>query len=112
MYEELETRDLDRAAQIYAEAIKLIPHKKFTFAKLWVLKAQFEIRQNQLDKARKTMGMAIGLCPKNKLFRSYIEMELKLFEFVRCRTLYEKWIEWDSSNCSGLDQVRGARTRA
>lgn len=25
-------------------------------------------------------------------------MELKLFEFVRCRTLYEKWIEFDASN--------------
>jgi crooked neck len=118
-YEELEMRDFDRAAQVYAEALKLIPHKKFTFAKLWVLKAQFEIRRNQLDKARKTMGAAIGLCPKNKLFRSYIEMELKLFEFVRCRTLYEKWIEWDSSNCSawikfaelerGLDDLERCR---
>lgn len=100
MYEELETRDLDRAAQIYTEALKLIPHKKFTFAKLWILKAQFELRQNQIDKARRTMGQAIGLCPKNRLFRAYIDTELKLFEFVRCRTLYEKWIEWDSSNCS------------
>ena len=118
-YEELETRDFDRAAQVYTEVLKLIPHKKFTFAKLWVLKAQFEIRRNQLDKARKTMGAAIGLCPKNKLFRSYIEMELKLFEFVRCRTLYEKWIEWDSSNCSawikfaelerGLDDLERCR---
>lgn len=119
MYEELEMRDFDRAAQVYAEALRLIPHKRFTFAKLWILKAQFEIRQNQLDKARKTMGAAIGLCPKNKLFRSYIEMELKLFEFVRCRTLYEKWIELDSSNCSawikfaelerGLDDLERCR---
>jgi crooked neck len=46
------------------------------------------------------MGVAIGMCPKNKLFRAYIEMELKLFEFTRCRTLYEKWIEWDSGNCT------------
>ena len=46
-------------------------------------------------------------------------MELKLFEFVRCRTLYEKWIEWDSSNCSawikfaelerGLDDLERCR---
>ncbi|WPG99582.1 Pre-mRNA-splicing factor clf1 [Acrodontium crateriforme] len=100
LYEELETRDLDRAAQVYAECLKLIPHKKFTFAKVWILKSQFELRQSQLDKARKTMGMAIGMCPKPKLFRAYIEMELKLFEFLRCRTLYEKWIEWDSSNCT------------
>ena len=119
LYEELENGDVDRAAQVYAEAIKLVPHKKFTFAKLWVLKAQFEIRQGQIDKARKTMGMAVGMCPKNKLFRSYIDLELKLFEFVRCRTLYSKWIESDASNCSawikfselerGLDDLERAR---
>ena len=100
MYEELSTGGIARAGQIYAEALKLIPHKKFTFAKLWVLKSQFHLRQNDLPAARKTMGAAIGLCPKNKLFRAYIDTELKLFEFDRCRTLYSKWIEWDSSNCS------------
>ncbi|CAK1354855.1 Pre-mRNA-splicing factor clf1 [Cercospora beticola] len=98
IYEELTTKDLERAQQVYDEALKIVPHKKFTFAKLWMLKAQFHLRRHELDRARKTMGMAIGLCPKNKLFRAYIEMELKLFEFVRCRTLYEKWIEFDASN--------------
>ncbi|KAK4635988.1 Pre-mRNA-splicing factor clf1 [Fulvia fulva] len=98
LYEELETKDLARAAQVYEEAIKIVPHKKFTFAKVWILKGQFHLRQQELDRARKTMGMAIGVCPKNKLFRAYIDMELKLFEFVRCRTLYEKWIEFDASN--------------
>ncbi|EME49137.1 hypothetical protein DOTSEDRAFT_68009 [Dothistroma septosporum NZE10] len=98
LYEELETKDIARAAQVYEAAVKIIPHKKFTFAKIWLLKAQFHVRQQDLDRARKTMGMAIGACPKNKLFRAYIDMELKLFEFVRCRTLYEKWIEFDASN--------------
>ncbi|EME89236.1 uncharacterized protein MYCFIDRAFT_128265 [Pseudocercospora fijiensis CIRAD86] len=86
----------DREGSI--KTLKIVPHKKFTFAKLWVLKAQFHLRRQELDKARKTVGRAIGMCPKNKLFRAYIEMELKLFEFVRCRTLYEKWIEFDPSN--------------
>ncbi|KAF2486949.1 hypothetical protein BDY17DRAFT_245238 [Neohortaea acidophila] len=119
LYEELQARDFDRAAQIYAEVVKLIPHKKFTFAKIWVLKAQFELRRGQLHQARKTMGQAIGMCPKNRLFRAYIDTELKLFEFVRCRTLYEKWIEWDASNCTawikfaelerGLDDLERCR---
>ena len=100
LYEELTNRDMDRAGQIYQACLDLIPHKQFTFGKIWILKAQFELRQGQLDKARKTMGIAIGKCPKNKLFRAYIEMELKLFEFTRCRTLYEKWIEHDSGNCT------------
>lgn len=93
-----ESGDVQRARDVYQECLKLIPHKHFTFAKVWVLFAQFEVRQGQLQAARKVLGRAIGMCPKNKLFRSYIELELKLFEFVRCRTLYEKHIEWNPAN--------------
>ncbi|GAB7348633.1 hypothetical protein MBLNU459_g7006t1 [Dothideomycetes sp. NU459] len=120
LWEEMDNKEVDRARQIYAECLKLIPHKKFTFAKIWLMKAQFELRQMQLQAARKTLGQAIGMCPKDKLFKGYIELELKLFEFVRCRTLYEKHIEWNSANCQawikfaelerGLDDLE--RTRA
>jgi crooked neck len=84
------------------------------------MKAHFEVRQKQLSAARKTLGQAIGMCPKDKLFKGYVELELKLFEFVRCRTLYEKHIEWNAANCQawikfaelerGLDDLE--RTRA
>ena len=99
LYEEMDNKDVERARQIYSECLKLIPHKKFTFAKIWIMKAQFEVRHMQLQAARKTMGNAIGQCPKDKLFKGYIELELKLFEFVRCRTLYEKYIAWNPANC-------------
>ncbi|KAF2496309.1 putative cell cycle control protein [Lophium mytilinum] len=101
LYEEMTSKDVDRTRQIYQECLKLLPHKKFTFAKVWLMAAQFEIRQGQLQAARKTLGRAIGMCPKDKLFKGYIELELKLFEFVRCRTLYEKYIEWNPANCQG-----------
>lgn len=52
----------------------------------------------QLTAARKTLGQAIGMCPKTSLFRGYIDLEKQLFEFARCRTLFEKQIEWDPSN--------------
>lgn len=119
VWEEMEAKDAERARQIYQECIKLIPHKKFTFAKVWLMKAQFEIRQMELGAARKTLGQAIGMCPKDKLFRGYINLERQLFEFVRCRTLYEKQIEWNSSNSQswiqyaelerGLDDLERAR---
>ncbi|KAJ0361713.1 hypothetical protein COL154_006650 [Colletotrichum chrysophilum] len=120
IFEELQAKDVERARQIYKVCLELIPHKKFTFAKIWLLKAQFEIRQGELTSARKTLGQAIGMCPKDKLFRGYIELELKLFEFLRCRTLYEKHVEWNPANCQtwikfaelerGLDDLD--RTRA
>ncbi|OLN92896.1 Pre-mRNA-splicing factor CLF1 [Colletotrichum chlorophyti] len=120
IFEELQAKDFERARQIYKVCLQLIPHKKFTFAKVWLLKAHFEVRQGELTTARKTLGQAIGMCPKDKLFRGYIELELKLFEFLRCRTLYEKHIEWNPSNCQtwikfaelerGLDDLE--RTRA
>ncbi|KAK2729911.1 pre-mRNA-splicing factor clf1 [Colletotrichum kahawae] len=120
IFEELQAKDVERARQIYKVCLELIPHKKFTFAKIWLLKAHFEIRQGELTSARKTLGQGIGLCPKDKLFQGYIELELKLFEFLRCRTLYEKHIEWNPANCQtwikfaelerGLDDLD--RTRA
>lgn len=99
---------------------------QFTFAKLWLLCAQFEIRQKNLQGARKIMvrldcliilfpafkntetnrfplvsqGTAIGKCPKNKLLKGYIELELQLREFDRCRKLYEKYLEFSPENCT------------
>ncbi|TKS75346.1 Crooked neck-like protein 1 [Collichthys lucidus] len=73
---------------------------KFTFAKIWLLYAQFEIRQKNLQGARKVMGTAIGKCPKNKLLKGYIELELQLREFDRCRKLYEKYLEFSPENCT------------
>lgn len=45
-------------------------------------------------------GMAIGKCPKNKLLKGYIELELQLREFDRCRKLYEKYLEFSPENCT------------
>ena len=37
---------------------------------------------------------------QDKLFREYIELELQLREFDRCRKLYEKFLEFAPANCS------------
>ena len=59
------------------------------------------------------------MCPKDKLFKGYIALELKLFEFARCRTLYEKFIGANAANGAvwikfaelerGLDDAERAR---
>ena len=67
-----------------------------------------------LPAARKLLGAAIGMCPKEKLFKGYIQLELdvsaiftgivyydgsltkltaQLREFDRVRQLYKKYIE-------------------
>lgn len=38
--------------------------------------AKFEIRHLDLPAARKVLGAAIGMCPKEKLFKGYIELEI------------------------------------
>jgi crooked neck len=92
---------------VYKAAIKLIPHKHFTFAKIWLTFAHFELRRKDIAQARKIMGASIGMCPKEKLFKvrarrsvrgvaddpqGYVEMELQLCEFDRCRILYERYL--------------------
>ncbi|KIY53264.1 protein prenylyltransferase [Fistulina hepatica ATCC 64428] len=98
LFEEIETKDYDRTRQIYQTVISLVPHKQFTFAKLWIMYAKFEIRRLDLATARKAMGTAIGMCPKEALFKGYIDIEIELREFDNARKIYEKYIEFDPSN--------------
>ncbi|KIM45805.1 hypothetical protein M413DRAFT_440843 [Hebeloma cylindrosporum] len=98
LFEEIETKDYSRTRQIYQTAIQLVPHKQFTFAKLWLMFAKFEVRRLELPAARKILGTAIGMCPKEALFKGYIDLEVELREFDRARTLYEKYLEFDPSN--------------
>lgn len=117
LFEELEAEDVERTRQVYRVALQLIPHKVFTFSKVWLLYAYFEVRQKNLREARKTLvcknkfshcnclyfiflqGTAIGMCPRDKLFRGYIDLEIQLREFDRCRKLYEKFLEFGPENC-------------
>ena len=99
LYEELFANDTERTREVYRACLNIIPHTRFTFAKVWLLYAQFEVRQKELTAARKLLGTAIGKCPKPKLFRGYIELELKLREFNHCRKLYEKFLEYNPGNC-------------
>ncbi|GFZ48018.1 Pre-mRNA-splicing factor CLF1 [Saitozyma sp. JCM 24511] len=103
-FEEIDTKDFDRARDVYKAAIKLVPHKAFTFAKLWLAYAFFEIRRLDVTAARKVLGAGIGMCPKPKLFSGYIELEMRLREFDRVRMLYEKFLTYDPSLSSAWIQ--------
>lgn len=61
-----------------------MPHASFTFAKLWLLAAKLELRARRLPAARRILGTALGLCPKPKLFKEYIALELNLGNIERC----------------------------
>lgn len=58
------------------------------------------------------------MCPKDKLFKGYIELEIELREFDRCRTLYEKYLEFNPQNCTTwikyaeLESILGDTERA
>jgi len=40
--------------------------------------AKFEIRRQDLMAARKVLGNAIGMCPKEALFKGYIGLEIEV----------------------------------
>jgi crooked neck len=40
--------------------------------------ARFEIRRLNLPAARKILGAGIGMCPKEALFKGYIDLELEV----------------------------------
>jgi crooked neck len=100
LYEELEARDAERTREVYRACLKVIPHSEFSFSKVWIMSAKFELRQRRLDACRKILGLAIGLAPKEKIFKAYIDIEFQLGNVDRCRTIYEKALEVDAQNCS------------
>ena len=102
--------------------LSLVPDKQFTFAKAWIMSAKFEVRRLDLSAARRLLGTAIGMCPKEALFKGYIQLELdvnhsnvllysishlqffaQLREFDRVRTLYEKYLEVWAFDCCPFD---------
>jgi len=46
----------------------------------------------------KILGHALGLAPRDKIFKGYIELELQLGNIDRCRKLYEKYLEFNPAN--------------
>lgn len=90
---EIDFNDIDAAQNIYEKALKIVPHKAFSFSKLWIKLAHLHVRKKDLESARKVFGTALGKCPTEKIILAYIELELQLANLDRCRILYEKFIE-------------------
>ncbi|KAL5554716.1 hypothetical protein UlMin_042117 [Ulmus minor] len=66
IYEELDVGDVEWTR----ECLKLIPHEKFSFTKIWIL-----------------------------IFKKFFEIELQLGNIDRGRKLYETYLEWALENC-------------
>ena len=71
----------------------MIPHKEFTFSKVWILATNFYIRQKNIDKARKLFGISMGMCPKKKVIDSYINIELQLGNNDRVKKIFQSYIQ-------------------
>merc|ERR1719379_776445 len=93
LFEELQTGDIAKARAVYDGIVKVVPHKQFSFAKLWKLYAEFEVRQLDLERARKIFGRAIAECQKERIFMDYADLEMRLGNIDRCRTIYAKFLE-------------------
>lgn len=46
----------------------------FVITQVWILAAQFEIRQLSMDAARKILGRSLGMCPKDRTYKAYIDV--------------------------------------
>ena len=100
VFEEWDCQDLDRAVQVYETCLNsVIPHKRFSFSKIWVQLAHLHVRRRDLPAARKLLGRALGVCGKEKIYQEYIALELALGEVDRCRTLYTNYLKAMPYNC-------------
>src|ERR1044072_3023856 len=80
LYEELECSDGERTREVYKVCLELIPHKVFTFAKIWLMAAQFEIRQKNLAVARKILVL---IC---KIFTPFSDHSVVCISVQNCNS--------------------------
>jgi crooked neck len=93
-------KEIEKTRNVYKTCLSIIPHKIFSFSKIWIMYAQFELRQKNIDSMRKILGTALGTCPRDKLFRTYINLEYSLGNVERVRVLYQKYLEFNPNGCS------------
>lgn len=55
---------------------------------IWILAAQFEVRQLRMVEARKILGMSLGMCPKDRTYKAYIEVSCLTSNVVTHYTLH------------------------
>jgi len=110
LFEELEARDIERTREVYRACVKIIPHKVFSFSKIWLNYAYFEVRQKNLQAARQILGHAIGIAPKDKIFLGYKELEWQLGSVDRCRKIFEKYLAWAPANCQAWAKYAAMET--
>ncbi|OII74910.1 uncharacterized protein cubi_03041 [Cryptosporidium ubiquitum] len=64
-------------------------------SKIFIYFSNHQLRNGNLNTARKILGIGLGRTPCTKLFDHYIDIEFKLGNFDRCRVLFTKYIEYD-----------------
>jgi crooked neck len=96
-FEELQCEDAERARDVLTRCLALVPHKRFSFAKLWLALASLELRARQLGAARRVFGQAIGNAAKPRIFERYVDVERRLGNFERCRTIFERYVQMEPS---------------
>jgi len=75
-------QDSERTREVYKACLEVIPHKKFTFAKVWIMFAHFEIRQKDVTQARKILVCLV------KFFTPVIFLFVTYSLFLPTRSVY------------------------
>lgn len=93
IFEELYANNINRARNVYSNILKLLNKRNIIFKKIYILYATFEIRQLDVERARKIYNEAIEEVKKEKIFEHYCETELRLGNIEDCRYVYQRYVE-------------------
>ncbi|SBT01579.1 splicing factor, putative [Plasmodium malariae] len=93
IFEELYAENIERARQVYKNIFKILSKQNFTFKKIYILYANFELRQLEIQNVRSIYNHAIENVKKEKIFEEYCDIELRLGNIKECREIYAKYVE-------------------
>ncbi|KAL9653545.1 hypothetical protein ABK040_000527 [Willaertia magna] len=105
IFEELIAKNNYRARQVYTSCLQLFLSLSqelqqqqmignIQFSKIWTLFSQFEIRNHNIDSARKILDTALKILnKKDKIFKEYIKIEIILGNISKVRELFQELLE-------------------
>merc|ERR1711976_706994 len=95
LFEELKQNNFERVREIYQLCLdQVIPNHLFTFGKIWILYAEFEIRRRNFQKAKLILSRGVEQTYKKNVFKKYVDILISFKEIDNCRKLYEQWLNF------------------
>ncbi|GKY95111.1 hypothetical protein MPSEU_000475000 [Mayamaea pseudoterrestris] len=100
---EEDNKEFERARSVFERALE-VDHRS---SELWLRYAEFEMRNEFVNHARNILDRAVQILPRvDFLWYKYVFLEEMVGDIPKCRTVFERWMQWNPDDNAYLSYTR------